>query len=1109
MSRSTTRTTLFLTVPVVLFLIGMLALPWVLNRPAIAEAFSREFEQRTGLRLSIEAWRVGLFPSITLALQQAQVRDPAAATPLFVADRMDIAIQWLPLLAGKVVAKDLIIDRPRLTMRRAADGTWALAGANPASSSDDATEPMSLLQMVRNVLIVDGMITVIDESAVHPRIPLHLEVAQGTLSTEMRGRHAKLHISGTIPQDQDRAAFVWDGSLTQSPERGGVQAEGDLRLRHIDARYMMSSWAGIDPLSSGLSGPAELTAHLRWLSTREGSELIADEWRARLGDFAMQGTAAVSGLESTAPTFSVVLSASPLTVARALNQIPTAWFPAQLRTQFVEHEVDGLITVPAMSLSGSLTAGSRPTISGQLQIREGRMTVDPQYPPLEALSASISYDAALLTIKDLHAQCGPVRLVGNEVVVTEWMTRPRVDTNISASAPVAATLDAIRRIDDLAHLQDMLAQMEQVTGDLELIAHVAGQPTDGKPMTLVGADLMVHRGGFRSASLPEPVRQVEARIRAASAIMVIERLDGWLGPASVHAQGAVNWMGGKAYSNVKVDVEVDASDVRELFAKDIDGGFHPEMEGTIRLHAALTGPLEASRLKGNVDFQQAALRIPNRFIKPLQAPAMIEFDSRLADGTRVVIPRLSLEFPAVKIIGDGSIDLTGDREFAFNVSSRAVSVSQLPQGVELGPIRAGTFGATLHVEGRMKDRASWRTSGEIRFDDGSVVVESLQEPIQEAFITLRFDQDRIQIPRMTFHIGASDVRISGSIAQWADQPRVRLVVESSQIDVAAFVTSGSSGRRDPRSAQHRSRGNAWWSDVTLNAFVFADHVYYKKFLLTDLSTKVIWDHGLLTVERISGDTNEGHIAGQVKMRASGHRIEQARSVFRASGIPVDRVLSLVQEKPSLSGWLTTSGKLQGEFERAGLTVGSLTSRQPIQILIEGGRIHHLPVFSTLLSVMNLPAVLQGQVDFDKDGLPLDRLKLVFSLNSGAVNIKELLLDSPVLKVSGTGRYDIVADEFDMVLATSPLGSYSAMLKRIPLFGHLLAGDRQGFDTAVFELKGSANRPNLRYLPRESLMTGVTGTAQLAFDILVNAITLPQKAYSMVDGGVASGEDEDF
>jgi len=449
--------------------------------------------------------------------------------------------------------------------------------------------------------------------------------------------------------------------------------------------------------------------------------------------------------------------------------------------------------------------------------------------------------------------------------------------------------------------------------------------------------------------------------------------------------------------------------------------------------------------------------------------------------------------------------LGGEREFSAHVSSGRIAVARLPKGVLLGPVRAGTLDATLDMEGRMTDRASWRTSGQIRFDEGTIKVENLDEPIRDAFVTLRFDQDRIDIPRMAFHVGASDLRISGSIAQWADQPKARLVVESSQIDLAAFEMS----RPSPSASSRQRSSDHLWTDTTLHAFLFADHVYYKKFLLTDLSTKITWDHGLLTVERISGDTNEGQLAGQVKIRTKNGQMEQARSTFRASGIPVERVLSPFQERPALSGWLTTSGKVQAEFERGVLLPAALTSRQPIQILVEEGRMHHIPVLSTLLSVLNLPAVLQGQVNLEKEGMPFDRLKLAGFINNGVVHTKEFLLDSPVLKISGTGRYDLLADEFDMVLATSPLGSYSAILKRIPLFGYLLSGDRQGFDTAVFELKGSANKPQLRYLPAESLMTGVKGTAQLAFDILVNAITLPQKAFSMVEEGVTGGEEEDF
>ncbi|HMV58415.1 MAG TPA: AsmA-like C-terminal domain-containing protein, partial [Nitrospira sp.] len=647
--------------------------------------------------------------------------------------------------------------------------------------------------------------------------------------------------------------------------------------------------------------------------------------------------------------------------------------------------------------------------------------------------------------------------------------------------------------------------VEQPTGDVEMIAHVMGRPLSGQPLTLVDADLRLQRGGGRSALLPMPVRQVDAHVTVTPTMVAIEHLNGWFGPAAFQTHGSVTMADGKAYSNVTLAMSLEASELQSWWAEQAAEHFVPELDGSIRLRAAVTGALGHPRVKGRIDLAEAGVRWQNWLTKPLQAPAAIDFEGQVSRDSHLLIRHVGITFPPVTVTASGTVDLDGEREFSAHVSSGRIAVARLPKGVVLGPVLAGTLEATLDMEGRMTDRASWRTSGQIRFDEGTIKVENLDEPIRDAFVTLRFDRDRIHIPRMAFHVGASDLRISGSIAQWADQPKARLVVESSQIDLAAFEMS----RRRPSASARQRSSDHLWTDTTLHAFLFADHVYYKKFLLTDLSTKITWDHGLLTVERISGDTNEGQLAGQVKIRTKNGQMEQARSTFRASGIPVERVLSPFQERPALSGWLTTSGKVQAEFERGVLLPAALTSRQPIQILVEEGRMHHIPVLSTLLSVLNLPAVLQGQVNLEKEGMPFDRLKLAGFINNGVVHTKEFLLDSPVLKISGTGRYDLLADEFDMVLATSPLGSYSAILKRIPLFGHLLSGDRQGFDTAVFELKGSANKPQLRYLPAESLMTGVKGTAQLAFDILVNAITLPQKAFSMVEEGVTGGEEEDF
>jgi hypothetical protein len=78
----------------------------------------------------------------------------------------------------------------------------------------------------------------------------------------------------------------------------------------------------------------------------------------------------------------------------------------------------------------------------------------------------------------------------------------------------------------------------------------------------------------------------------------------------------------------------------------------------------------------------------------------------------------------------------------------------------------------------------------------------------------------------------------------------------------------------------------------------------------------------------------------------------------------------------------------------------------------------------------------------------------------------------------------------MVWAVSPFGSYSQFLKTIPLFGRLFAGERKGFATALFSVKGAIEDPEVTYLPMKSFATGVTGLAQLAFDVLKNTVMLP-------------------
>ncbi len=103
------------------------------------------------------------------------------------------------------------------------------------------------------------------------------------------------------------------------------------------------------------------------------------------------------------------------------------------------------------------------------------------------------------------------------------------------------------------------------------------------------------------------------------------------------------------------------------------------------------------------------------------------------------------------------------------------------------------------------------------------------------------------------------------------------------------------------------------------------------------------------------------------------------------------------------------------------------------------------------------------------------------------------MDSPVIKLSAAGNYDVFKDQLNIIVAASPFGAYSEILKSAPLFGKLLKGDRQGLTTAVFKVTGSRQDPEVQYQPLDSLAGGVKGLGQLAVDVLTNFINIPEQA----------------
>jgi hypothetical protein len=1103
-SRSRGRPILLAAVAIGLVVAAVLAISWSLNTQAVKNALLRQVEQRTGHRVAVEEMDLRLFPRPQLDLRRVEVFAGQSEAPLLSAGRLDMALQIGPLLEGRTVAAYVVFESPRITVRRHPSGQWALGDQEPEATSDSSGHPVGLLALIRNLLIVDGVVTIIDQSGSLQPDPVHLASLQLAMTEELPGRSVKIQVSGEMPQGAGGSAlFNIDGSLVvlngggRPPDAAeSVQAEGTIRIHRLDIRHV-ARWFGLRPAAADLIPPLQLMGHLRLVPRAAGYDLTVTNWRAGFSDVSLQGTATVTGLGTALSRVSADLSSSSVPLKQTLSQVPAAWFPADLREKLAAHAVDGFISLHDTHAELVVGSGEDLVVAGAVEIRDGRFLPGGIHPTVRDLSATVHYDLKQIRVTDLQGNYGPVRLSDGTALITQWREEPFVDLRISAEVRAVEMIDLLNNRERFSQFAADLAQLEHVTGEVGMVAHLAGQPGKGD-LDVEEISVAIHNLGFRHQSVPVPFRQIEGRVRILPTEVHLDHLSGQAGFARVEAGGRVTLAGEPSFHDMVVNVTTDGEAFAPWLHQASGEQFRPVAEGPVFLSVSITGAVRTPRFQGRLTLDGTDFRVPHVFDKARGAPAGIRFEGELREDRFLSVRRCELILPPVRLTGEGRVRLADDWEFRARVRSDALSLDKLPRGVKLGPISAGVIKAGLKMEGRAADRASWMTTGRLSFNKG-VVEQQFEHPIRNLTIRLRFDGRNIDVRRVAFTVGDSDIRLSGSIEDWLEGPRAKLVVESSQLNIQSLRLADS---RNPSSSSSSSDSfpvaRAWWGAGSVEATILIDYAYYEHTLLTGLSCRVRFQQGTLTIDRISGDTDDGHLGGRFVLQLPERGRGAMRTAVRVSGLPVERLAALIDERPRISGWMAARGQIQAEFGQDRLFRASVNSRRPISIVIERGRLYSVPVISKVLSLMNLPALLKGKADLTKDGMPLDRLKVVFGVEDGIINVSEFLLDSPVLKISGTGRYDFMDDRFDAVVVASPLGQYSDLLKSVPLFGKLFAGERQGFDTAIFEVKGPAKDPSVVYLPAESLMAGAKGTAKLAFDLLVNAITLPKKAFSMAD-----------
>jgi AsmA protein len=145
-------------------LIGLIAISWMIDQNAVRLSVERQIRAVTGLDLKVDGdVRVSVFPGSSITLRQVGLKDAGSRgggivdEPLTV-DELTVNLRLLPLLMRRYEIADVTLERPRINVKRTADGhsNWsAIIETLARTIKPGIDSPVSFSE----ILIKDGVLT--------------------------------------------------------------------------------------------------------------------------------------------------------------------------------------------------------------------------------------------------------------------------------------------------------------------------------------------------------------------------------------------------------------------------------------------------------------------------------------------------------------------------------------------------------------------------------------------------------------------------------------------------------------------------------------------------------------------------------------------------------------------------------------------------------------------------------------------------------------------------------------------------------------------------------------------------------------------------------------
>jgi uncharacterized protein involved in outer membrane biogenesis len=1060
----------------------------------LKEFVLEQLEESLGRKIDVHRVKFVIFPRVRVELIDVKIHDPQSDHVVLTAKRADLVLRLLALFKRQIVGKRLLIEEPTLTLRRDQDGRWnVLDGLNgQADTGQHTMDMMARTFMIREAALLNGTITVIDAARPDGIRVLKFEHVEFRLLVRPEQGLADLHLSAAHQGESGVSAVSLDGVIkraelpvTLSGEEttesaAGLEFEGQIDAADLQIREA-ADFLGPRPVSEHLQGALNLKATVRVMPGVAGYDMVLSDMTAHLNNITLKGKANLAGLLTPQPTFAVTFGSSLVALPQLLKTIPPDWIHPQLPALLADRQIGGKVQVVNATLTGSATTGPQLSTVGEFHVSEGRGLIGSDRIAMKDLAAVVVVETGRVRIAKVTGMYGAMQITGGKAEVSFLDAGPWLELEITGEMGAAHLVELLVKTVKAERVAQLLADIRDAEGTAQATFRLVGPLKQSGGITFAGGEVTARQVSFTHVNLPERLTGMQGRFVLAEGSTQFDQVTGHLGGTAVQVQGAITGGTTSRFQDFVIRTRGDAAQMVRLFRS--AGSEQGMFEGTLSTEVALSGSTTRPQVRGSAVFDEAKVII-GAMEKPIGAHATVEFDGEMAQSASITLHRVELILPAVHIPAKGTMKL-GDRFMIdMAVATGTLGVSGLPEWMSKGGLEAGNIEVSLDVKGKEPDWKTWRITGWMGLTNGLMLAKGIDGHIQDLYARVKFLRNEVELKRLSFSLQGSDITLEATVRNWATKPTITGKIESNQLDMSLIIPKG---ERTP--IREFLETLAATSHVTMSASIA--HGRYKHLKVGSLTARINIQNGMLDVDRLSGESTHGQVAGRLVVQLPPKAPADLDLSFRATGVLFEDLLRLTKAQAhGVSGEARFSGVLRGHGRNPHGVYPTLNGK--VELLLENGRIlksNDRAVWK-IISLLNLPAVLQGKVDLEKEGLPYNRISATVVIQDGMFQTENLIIDSPILKITAAGNYDLPTDQLDLAVAVSPFGSYSQFIKTIPLFGRIVAGDRKGIATAMFTMKGAMEDPEVTYMPVKSFASGLSGLAQLAVDVLTNTLTLP-------------------